>query len=62
MWVCGCVCVLAHSTGTLGSLGSLEVGVQTVVSCHTCGCWKLNLGPPQEQPVLLTAEASLQLL
>jgi hypothetical protein len=26
-----------------------------------CGCWKLNLGPLEEQSVLLTAEPSLQL-
>ena len=25
-----------------------------------CGCWELNWGPLEEQPVLLTAETSLQ--
>jgi hypothetical protein len=25
-----------------------------------CGCWELNLGPLEEQPVLLIAELSLQ--
>ena len=25
-----------------------------------CGCWELNPGPLEEQPVLLTAEPSLQ--
>jgi hypothetical protein len=25
-----------------------------------CSCWKLNSGPLEEQPVLLTAEPSLQ--
>ena len=25
-----------------------------------CECWKLNLGPVQEQPVLLTTELFLQ--
>ena len=25
-----------------------------------CGCWELNLGPLEEQPVLLTTEPSLQ--
>ena len=25
-----------------------------------CGCWELNPGPLEEQPVLLTAELSLQ--
>ena len=28
----------------------------------SCGCWDLNPGPLEEQPVLLTTEASLQLL
>jgi hypothetical protein len=27
-----------------------------------CGCWELNSGPEEEQPVLLTSEPSLQLL
>ncbi|KAM7329170.1 hypothetical protein ACRRTK_010783 [Alexandromys fortis] len=25
-----------------------------------CGCWELNSGPLEEQPVLLTSEPSLQ--
>ena len=25
-----------------------------------CGCWELNPGPLEDQPVLLTAEPSLQ--
>ena len=25
-----------------------------------CDCWELNSGPPKEQPVLLSAEPSLQ--
>ena len=28
----------------------------------SCGCWELNSGPLEEQPVLLTAEPSLQTL
>ena len=27
-----------------------------------CGCWMPNLGPLEEQPVLLTSEPSLQAL
>lgn len=27
-----------------------------------CGCWALNLGPLEEQSVLLTSQPSLQLL
>jgi hypothetical protein len=26
----------------------------------SCGCWELNSGSPEEQPVLLTAELSLK--
>lgn len=33
--------------------GSQELGLQTVVNC--CMCWELNLGPMEEQLVLLTA-------
>jgi hypothetical protein len=36
----------------------LELELQTVVSCYVC--WILNPGPLEEQPVLLTAELSLQ--
>ena len=25
-----------------------------------CSCWELNSGPPEEEPVLLTAEPTLQ--
>jgi hypothetical protein len=25
-----------------------------------CGCWELNSGPLEDQPILLTAESSLQ--
>ena len=36
-------------------------GTGVIDGCETpCGCWELNLGPLQEQPVLLTAEPSLQ--
>ncbi|KAM7328484.1 hypothetical protein ACRRTK_012576 [Alexandromys fortis] len=39
---------------------SLELELQTVVSCHV-GAWELNLGPLGEQSVLLTTEPSLQI-
>jgi hypothetical protein len=33
----------------------------TIDGCEPpCGCWDLNLGPLDEQPVLLTTETSLQ--
>jgi hypothetical protein len=38
---------------------ALGLELQTGVSC-TCGCRELNLGPLEEQTVLLTAEPSLQ--
>jgi hypothetical protein len=41
-------------------LDPLELKLQTVVSCHVGGCWEWNLGPLEEQPVLFTAEPSLQ--
>lgn len=35
----------------------LELELQVVVSCHVAA-WELNLGPVQEQPVLLAAKPS----
>ena len=36
-------------------------GTRVTDSCElSCGCWRLNLGPLEEQPVLLTAEPSFQ--
>jgi hypothetical protein len=46
----------------------LEEGFESSEIGVTDGCkpsggfWELNWGPPKEQPVLLTAESSLQLL
>ena len=38
-------------------------GTGVTDSCELpCGCWELNPGPLEEQPVLLTAEPSPQLL
>ena len=34
---------------------------EVIDSCEpSCGCWELNMGPQEEQPVHLTAEPSLQ--
>jgi hypothetical protein len=41
-------------------LDSLKLELLTVMSCHAVK--KLNLGPLEEQPVLLTTESSLQAL
>ena len=36
-------------------------GIGVMDGCEPpCGCWELGPGPPQGQPVLLTAEPSLQ--
>jgi hypothetical protein len=36
-----------------------RTGTGVVNGCEpVCGCWELNPGPLQEQPVLLTAEPS----
>jgi hypothetical protein len=44
--------------GQKGALDPLGTGVPD--SCEqSCGCWELNLGPWEEQPVLSPAEPSL---
>jgi hypothetical protein len=46
-WCFDCMCVLHEGIGSPG------IGV--IDSCELpCGCWELNLGPLEEQPVLLT--------
>jgi hypothetical protein len=40
----------------VGVSDPLELQLQAVVAC---GCWELNLGSLEEQPILLTAEPSL---
>jgi hypothetical protein len=38
-----------------------RASVSPIGGCEPpCGCWELNSGPSEEQPVLLTAEPSLQ--
>ena len=38
-----------------------DPGTGVTSTCELpCGCWELNPGPLEEQPVLLTAEPSLQ--
>jgi hypothetical protein len=45
-----CLCEGVRSPGT-GIIDNCEL---------PCGCWELNPGPLEEQPVLSTAEPSLQ--
>jgi hypothetical protein len=53
-----CLCMLHVCGGQKRVLNPLELELD---SCELpCGCCKLNLGPLEEQPVLLTAEPSLQ--
>ena len=39
---------------TIQDVISPETGVSD--SCETCGCWELNPGPLEEQPVLVRVE------
>ena len=43
--------------------GVRSSGARVTDRCElSCGCWELNPGPLEEQPVLLTTELSPQLL
>jgi hypothetical protein len=53
------ICAWCPQRSKLG-IGSLELELWMVVNSLPCMCWELNLGPLQEQRVLLTAELSLQ--
>lgn len=49
-----------HQKRALGPMRLQSNGI--TVRCNfelPCGCWDLNSGPLEEQPVLLTAEPSL---
>jgi hypothetical protein len=50
LWLHVCLCEGVRSPET-GATETCELA---------CGCWKLNPGPLEEQPVLLTPETSLQ--
>jgi cbb3-type cytochrome oxidase subunit 3 len=51
------VCVLCHSLQTHQKRASDHIADGCA---PPCGCWELNSGPLEEQPVLLTTEPSLQ--
>jgi hypothetical protein len=61
MWVCvpanGCVHMSTGASETSG-IGSPKTRVTDCFE-HTGGCWESNLGPLEEQSMLLTAEPSL---
>ena len=45
------------------SLESRSPGTEGTATCELpCGCWKLNQGPLEEQPILIITEPSLWLL
>lgn len=57
LWCFVCVCALhvcSSHKGQKGALEAFKLVLQTTVSCHG------NLGPPQEQPMLLIAEPPLK--
>lgn len=39
--------------------GIISSGTVVTDECEPCGCWKLNPGPLQKQPLLLTSELPL---
>lgn len=58
-----CMCVHHVQAGADGRQETepLKLELYTAVS-HQCECWESNLGALEKQPVLLTAEPSLQSL
>ena len=56
---CMSVCVYAWYAGRpKGAVRSPRTGVRR--GCElTCTCWEPNPGPPQEQPVMASADPSL---
>ena len=56
------ICV-PHEYSAWPEEGTGPPGTRVTEGCElTYGCWEWNSGPLEEQPVLLTAESSLQLL
>lgn len=55
------LCVLACCLHICLCVGVGSPGTKVTSRCEVpFGCWKLNPGPLEEQPVLLTAKPSLQ--
>ena len=53
------ICMSGARRGQKRTWDPLELELQIVVSL-TYGCWELNPGPLEEQPVLLTDDPLLQ--
>lgn len=55
-----CVCALRMCLVPSGSEEDIESpGTKITVTCALqCGCWELNPGPLEEQPVLITTKLS----
>lgn len=51
-----CVCLVPEE---VNSLELLELELQMAMTRPPCGCWELNVGPLEEQPVLSAVEPAL---
>lgn len=54
------LCILPYLHVCLLARRGHQISLWMLVSYHACGCWELNSGSLQEQPVLLTSEPSLK--
>lgn len=57
----GCEIMAMPLQGEKRVFSLLELGLNTVVSCHM-GCWEANTGPLENQSVLLSSDPTPQLL
>jgi hypothetical protein len=57
-----CLCIRHMPTAHRGQKKSVRFPGTGVPDSHNppCGCWEMNPGPLEEQPVFLTAELSFQ--
>ena len=60
LFVCLFVCLMYMSALSAHIPCMPEEGIRSDGCEPPCGCWELNSGPLEEQPVLLTAKPSLQ--
>ena len=60
-FACMCLCTMCMQYPQRPEEDIRSHGTEVKDNCQLpCGCWELNPGPLQEQPVLLTTEPSLQ--
>ena len=48
--------VYLYTTYVTGAHGGLKRALNSLALLSACGCWELNPGPLEEQPVLVTAD------